>query len=291
MRDLLEESAGTAEPAARPAVALLTRAAAVTGFLFGLGLLALLGAGQASADEQNNAPAEPRPDVIASVAKPLGDLTASAVRPAAPLVEQAAPVVRPLVAAAEPVVRPVLDTARPLVSPVATTVAKVAAPVVNSVAPAVEPLTAPLVRAVEPVARASGVGGVVSGLTGQHTTPRQPEPHGVHAPAVTEPSAGTVAVPVLATRLTTRFAAQPDERATHARSTGDGRGGRPGVPPGSDAVPGGAGAGGSGNAHGGDGLASVPSTSSGVDGPGLRSPPGDAVSMSWLAFSDRDHPS
>lgn len=292
MRDHVGRPADPPEQVTSPTIVLLRRAAAVAGFLFGLGLLALLGAGQASADE----PAEP---AASHQAAPVTGVVRDVVAPLAEPVDQlATPVVRPVSKAAAkvvvPVIAPVVEPVTTVVRPVVRSLAPVVDAVVDAVAPAVEPLTGPLLAAadpvVAPVARAVGAQDAVSGLSGDHAAapPRHPAPAGVPTVHDTVPTVSSVSSvrPAVA-------AASP--------ASGDGRGAwlagsgrpddRPGVPPGQDAVPGGAVSGGSVGQHGADGTTPSESASSDVDSEGARAPPGGTACMSWLAFDDRDHPS
>ncbi len=294
MRDHTEAPATPTDPS--PATVLLRRAAAVAGFLFGLGLLALLGAGQAGADER---PAEVSP-ANAPALDLVDDVAAPVLAPVATITEPVvAPVVRPVAEAVAPVVRTLTEAVAPVVRPVLAPVTPVLQPVVRVVAPVAAPLAGPLLRAadpvVSPVAASVGADDAVADLS----EPRAAAPPRPSRPAVpparqvpVADAAGTVSGGSAVVSWSPGATASTSDATAVALPAGPGRpGDRPGFPLGTDAVPGGAAAGGSGGQHGADGTVSSPRLSSGVDGPGDRAPPGGDVSLSWLAFEDHDHPS
>ncbi|MGH3880961.1 MAG: hypothetical protein ACRDSK_28385 [Actinophytocola sp.] len=304
-----------------PAIVLLRRAVAVAGFLFGLGLLALLGAGQAGADERpaENKPADadaptsgltgPVLGLVDGVAAPVARVAGPAVAPAvAPVVEITEPVVEPVVRpvteavapVVEPVVRPLTEAMAPVVRPVLAPVTPVLDSVVHTVAPVAEPLTGPLLRAADPmlapVAASVGADGAVSDLSSDVSGPRTAPGPRPKAPSARDVPAAVSVDPVVdgstGTPWSDDVTTSPPVATAGAQPAGPGRpGDRSGYPLGTDVVPGGGAAGGFGGQHGADGTVSSPGTSSGADGPGDRAPPGGDVALSWLAFEDRDHPS
>src|SRR5262245_30810792 len=108
------------------ALVLLRRAGMVAGLLFGFGLLAMVVADRAAAEEQPDSVVEP----VAPVVRTGADLLS--------------PVVRPLTSAVAPVTQPVART-------VVTPVAAAAKPVLDTVAPVTDPLVKPLLQAAKPV--------------------------------------------------------------------------------------------------------------------------------------------
>lgn len=150
----------------------LRRVGAVAGFLFGLGLLALVTAGQASADDQSS---DGGPESGSSGLSGLTGLVTDVAEPAKPVTESVESTVRSLGGSAEPVVRP-LDgsVAEPVArsfgesvgpvmvrqldgsvaEPVARSLVGSVAPAVESVEPTVRSLSgsvAPVVEAVRPL--------------------------------------------------------------------------------------------------------------------------------------------
>ncbi|GAB3450667.1 hypothetical protein [Actinophytocola sediminis] len=277
---------------------LLRRVGTSVGFLFGFGLLALVMAGNASADDQRPDRERPVPGVVDSVAEVLSPVT-DAVEPVlerlSPVVhagsEALAPVVKPVAGMVEPMVKPIVE---PILQPVVSTVT----PVLDTVAPVTEPVVGPLLNAadpvVEPISEATGTTDVVSEITdtGSESTvsPERAQPRPEPAPI----RAVTVSPKVVPEVI--RWSDAPE--ASH----GDGGHASaadltwhlgpanpvdtPGVPvvP-INAAPGGSGSvGGSGGSHGGDVVVSSPGSSLADDDGSGRSPPDTIAGHPWFGY-------
>lgn len=254
------------------AFVVLRRAGVVLGLLFGLGIVALVVADRAAADDRGGSPPQHADNGEAPVAGGLGRLTEPLTGPVAEIAKPVADVVKPVADVAEPVVAPVVKPVAAAVAPVTDAVAPVLRPVVVAVqpvldgtAPVTERLLPPVPDAAKPVPDAPG-----------------PVPGAQRSP--TEPSTTSKAVRASVTSA--------------VRSTPDMAPGSPGPQPGSPTAPvpfavtGGGVAGGTGGQHGGD-AADVGGPSGVVErwtGSG-RGPPGTIVGTPWFGYDDRDHPS
>jgi hypothetical protein len=259
-----------AKPAVHLVIVSLRRVGTVVGFLFGLGLLALISAGQASAADRSTS------DTDGPVG--LSGLVEDLVEPVSPVVES---VVRLPTDAATPILRPVLEPVAPVLKPV-----------VDAVAPVAEPLVGPVLS---PVTEAVGAEDAVNA----------PVPSRTERTERTEPATPLIR-PVPDTEVASNghfdvwqadspvvAVGSRSDNAVSDRSAEPGHpGDRPGFPLGSNGVTGGGTAsGGTGGQHGADGTAPTLALPSDVDGLGDRGPPGGDIALSWLAFDDRDHPS
>lgn len=304
---------------AGPVVVLMRRAGAATGFLFGLGLLALLMASHASAESgrQDGRDAQPRAErsllgTLSPVTAPVGQV----LEPAAPVLATVTGVVEPVVRPVAHVVEPITEVAKPVLRPVAQVVAPVLAPVLNAVtpvldavAPVTEPVTGPLLDAVrpvtEPVTEAVGrqdeASEVTEPVTGERLgLPGAVAPQGGAAPSpqLTQPWVAWTAAPTAeslgvhnAPSRATVVASPLSDRSESDRS------GQPGQVPNvpdmpAGAVPGGSGGsvGGAGGPHGGDAAVPSPGGSSADDSSSGRGPPGAIDGLPWVGYDQPDCP-
>jgi hypothetical protein len=253
------------------AFVLVRRVGVVVGVLFGLGLLAVLMADHASAEQSATRQVDDTGGLgrlTESLTEPVADavvtpIVDAAVTPlAATVVEPLAPVVRAVVEPLAPVVRPVVEAVAPVTEPLLRPVAAaqpVLDPVVATVAPVTKPVVAAVASATAPVEVSALV--VVPG-NGSSSAPvvRFAEPVSVYSGQSTAP-----------------FSPAPRQDV-------------PG-PPVHYAVTGGGAVGGSGGAHGADVLPSVLDGVRSEQDTQVRAPPGTVVGAAWFAYDDRDHPS
>ena len=235
-------------------VVLLRRVGVVVGVLFGFGLIAVMVADRAAADEQDAATdSTSENELLGAVTEPV---TEDVVAPLADTLAPVAPVVRavaePVVAAVEPVTEPVLELAAPITEPVLAAVAPVADPPVDEVTR--EDKAVPVDRAPP-------------------------------APAVTPTPDPEWTPPVIVRRA---IADSPEPAALDAAPSAP----SPDVPAGPvhHAVTGGGVASGAGGWHNADGLASAGNGVGQVGGSSGRSPPGAITWTGRFAYDDRDHP-
>lgn len=261
------------------------RVGATAGFLFGFGLLTVVLASNASADEQE------RP--------PLGELTA-VLSPVGSILEPAAPAVRAGADALAPVVRPLTEAIAPLTEPVLRPVVGVVTPVLDAVAPVTEPLVGPLLDAAEPVTEpvteATGLTEAVSAVSGEKSETVVPQERALPVPLPTPLLVEEVAVlerPAAAPRVA------PVEMPVVLSSVesvpmvgSDSPDDPPGYPVGP--VNGALSTGsvvGSGGSHGADAAMSAPGARVSDDTGSGRSPPGSLIGQPWFGYDDRDCPS
>jgi hypothetical protein len=292
-------------------VLLLRRVGGTVGFLFGLGLLALLMASNASAEEaprsvdgsatgqsllgsvtgvlspgaEAGTPVTGLVDGVAPVVRPVTELVAPVVRP---VTEVVAPVLRPVTEAVGPVLRPVTA----LVAPVTEAVAPVLRPVTEVVAPVLRPVTevvAPVLRPVTETVLLPVVGAVAPGMRAE-TVPvvqqRQPE-----TVVLTDTSSWLDDGVATGTVLPARDVVD-DASASVASVDPAGPGQTPNAPVGPVGVAPGSGGsfGGFGGAHGADAaVSSLGGLLPRNDSSG-RAPPGAIVGQPWFGYATRDHP-
>jgi hypothetical protein len=277
-------------------VALLRRVGVTVGFLFGLGLLALVMAGQASAEEAaQDDGAQPRAgqsllspvhDVLSPVTEPVGRLLEPVVQTAADVV---VPVVQPVAEVIEPITESVVG---PVLRPVVESVlAPVLTPVVDAVTPVIDPV-APVADAVEPPRGVSTVPEPVSGERQYQRETGVPQERAALTPAWVDDS--TAEVTEWTVRSKPNGVADASASVASVVPDGTGQPGQsPNVPVGPTGVaPGGNGSlGGSGGSHSADAAVSAPRGSlSNTDSTG-RSPPGTIDGLPWNGYAQPDCPS
>ncbi len=273
-------------------VVLLRRGASTMGFLFGFGLLALLLAGNASADEQRSGDDghQRAGGLVGTVTGVLSPVT-EAVEP---LVKSVDPLVHTATDAVAPVVRPVAEVAEPLVTPVLRPVVATVTPLLDTVAPVTEPLVGPLLHAAEPVVKpvAEGTGlteavSVVSGQREQENT--QPQETIGQQESLLSSAPVRMSHVDAGERGHANVASADSALLTGAGLPGENPGGVPNGPV--NAALGGNGAvGGSSGPHSADSAVPAAGTSPHHNSTG-RGPPGAIVGQPWFGYDDRDHPS
>ncbi len=260
------------------------RVGVTAGFLFGFGLLTVVLASNASAEEQERTE-------LTAVLSPVGSL-----------LEPAAPVVRSGTELLAPVVRPVTEAVAPLTEPVLRPVVEAVNPLLDTVSPVTEPLVGPLLRAaepvIEPVADATGLTEAVSEVSGERSEVVVPSERALPVPvAVPSPSPAPVPMPtpVPAPALVADEAALPAAPVVSVPLMGTGTSGdTPAYPVGpvNDAALGtGGSTAGSGGSHGADAAVSAPGSQAADNKGSSRSPPGTIAGEPWFGYDDRDYPS
>jgi len=266
-----------------PALVMARRAGVVAGLMFGLGLLAVLVADRAAAEEE-------RSDVGALV-QPLVRTGGEVL---SPVVGVVAPVVKPVVSVTEPVVKPVVSVVKPVVS-VVKPVLSVVKPVVSVVTPVVDvvsPVTEPVGSVVEPVPADSAVERGLDEAAPPVTAPRPEDEAGDAVPVRQEvlpvtatPVAAVPSVAVPSAVEVPRSRLEPGVVHEQPRPER----GVPGSPV-HVAVTGGGTVGGSGGTHAADGAVPAAAGADRWHGGG-RAPPGAITGTPWLGHDDRHHPS
>lgn len=246
------------------------RVGLTAGFLFGFGLLTVVLASNASADE--------RPDP--------GGVT-----------ELLSPVVRSGTEALAPAVRPITEAVAPITEPVLRPVFDAVTPVLDTVAPVTEPLVGPLLRAadpvIEPVAEATGLTPAVSAVSGERPETVVPQERALPVP-VAVPAPAPVLVAEAAPARPTAPLEMPVvlSPVDQALMVGSGVPGDLPVGPVNDSALGTSGSiAGSGHPHSADAAVSASAGPLSDDKGGGRSPPGTIVGQPWFGYDDRDYPS
>jgi hypothetical protein len=280
-------------------VVLFRRTGTTVGFLFGFGLLALVMAGNASADDRQPGDEQPLLGTVESVTGLLSPATGTAE----PVLQPVASVVHTGVAVLAPVVQPIVEMVEPVVAAVVSPVISTVTPALAPVTTVTEPVLDPPETAgppVDPVPTTPSPTDTASAVTDTQETAAPQQRSGL----LSQPG------PARSWAVTTSPAAIPGVKwwsdASHrdgghtraafaepARLSGSGQSDDPpGVLAGPvNAVLGGGSVGGSGGSHGADAAVSTPSYPLGRNDSSGRSPPGSIAGQPWFGYDDRDHPS
>jgi uncharacterized membrane protein YgcG len=272
---------------------LLRRTGATAGFLFGFGLLAVVMANNASADDRRPGDEGPLQGTVESVTGLLSPLTSTAE----PVLEPVTSVVDYGIGMVAPAVAPIVEVAEPVTTTVLQPVIATVTPITGSAV--TEPIGGPPSNAADPPAESAPTAPspsdtVPAGASAPETTPPQRMPQ----PTQTRDATAALAAVSEATQW-------PDSSygdGGHASAASvrpaqvSGSGGPGGTPwtlggPANAFVGGGGAAGGSGGSHGADAALSVPGYPPGHNDSGGRSPPDSIGGQPWFAYDNRDHPS
>ncbi|MFI7674150.1 hypothetical protein [Actinophytocola sp. NPDC049390] len=292
---------------------LLRRVGVTAGLLFGLGLITMFMAGQASAEEQRHGGGErPGEESSEGQSRTGAGLLSGLVKAAEPVLEPVHGVVGAGAETLAPVVRSVTETVEPVTSvlePVAQPVVTAVSPVLEVVRPVTEPVLDAATPVVNPVTEATGLDDSVSAIGGQEAGNQddvvvpvqraEPTPRPV-AVMSTENVLGRPVESIARFEQDASGVSSPATEVTTQRSIHDGPradSGVPGKPPGAPATPVNAAVGGNGSAsgsarpHGADTLAPASAGAGGAENRSGRSPPGTITGCTWSGYDDRDHPS
>ena len=278
-------------------VVLVRRTGTTVGFLFGFGLLAIVMAGNASADDRRPGDEQPLLGTVESVTgllSPLTDTSELVLQPVSSVVHAG-------VAVIGPVVQPVVEVVEP-----------VAAAVVSSVTSAVEPIVGPVTESVTgpppttadppmdpvPTTPSPTDPPLAAADTPEATVPQQ-ESRSLSHPELARSwlvAASPAAVPEVGwwpdrshrDGVHASAAYAGPVRLAGSDSSGDTPGTR--IQPFSTALGGGS-VGGSGSSSGADTAISTPGYSLGRNNTSGRSPPGSIAGHTWFGYDNRDHPS
>jgi hypothetical protein len=249
-------------------------------FLVGFGLLAVVMASNASADDRQPGDENPVQGTVESVTVLLSSLTSTAE----PVLGPVSSVVDSGVGVLVPVVQPIVGVVEPITTAVLQPVVSIVTPVVGSAV--TDPVGGPAPSAADsPVAIAL------------ETSPPQQMSQWSSRPA---PPSGAATSPAAISEAT-RWPDSSHEDVGHASAafagparlsgTGD-SGDTPGVLVGpANALLGGGSAGSSGGSHGADAAVSAPGYPPGYYDSGGRSPPNSIGGQPWFGYDARDHPS
>lgn len=265
---------------------LFRRTGATVGFLFGFGLLAVVMASSASADDRQPGGESPLLGTVAAVTGLLSPLT-STVEPVSSVVDSGGGILAPVVAPTVEVVEPI---ATAVVHPVVSTVGPITGSAVT------EPVGGPPPNA-DPPAELVPTPGPSDTVPADTSTPEATPAQRVPQPASSWGATAALAAVSDATQW-------PDgsyEDGRHASAASvrpaqvSGSGGPEGTPwvlvgPANAFLGGGGSAGGSGGSHGADAALSVPGNPSGHNDSGARSPPDLMGGQPWFGYDTRDHP-
>lgn len=279
-------------------VVLFRRTGTTAGFLFGFGLLAVVMAGNSSADDRQPGDEPPSLGAVESVTGLLSPVTGTAesvLQPVSSVVHTGvavlAPVVRPVVEVIEPVtavvVSPVISTVPPALNPVTPVTGPVLDTPPDTAGPAMDLVsTTPI-----PTDTASPVNETPEALVPQQKSQQLSYPgparSWIASPAVV-PGVGWSSD---RSHRDGGHASAAFAEPTRLSGSGD-SGGTPGVLTGPvNAVLGGGSVSGSGSSHGADTAISTPGHPLGRNNISGRGPPGSIAGHTWFGYDDRDHPS
>jgi hypothetical protein len=262
---------------------LLRRTGATVGFLFGFGLLAVVMASNASADDRQPGDESPVQGTVESVVEPVTSVVDYGIGAVAPVIE-------PIVEVAEPIATTVLQ-------PVVATVTPITGSAVT------EPAGGPPSNAADPPAdlpaeSAPATPGPSDTVPAEAGSPETTPPQ--RTPQPTQPWGATAALAAVSEATQWSDSSYGDDRHASAASVRpaqvSGSGGPAGTPwilvgPANAFVGGGGSAGGSGGSHGADAALSSPGYPPGHNDSGGRSPPDPIGGQPWFAYDNRDHPS
>jgi hypothetical protein len=262
---------------------LFRRTGATVGFLFGFGLLAVVMASNASADDRQPGDESPLLGTVASVTGLLSPLT-STVEPVSSVVDSGVGMLAPVVAPMAEVVEPITTA---VVNPVASTVTPITGSAVT------EPIGGPPPNAADPPAELVPTPGPTDTVPADTSTPPQ------RAPQQAPLWGASAALAVVSEATQWPDGSYGDDRHASAASVRpaqvSGSGGPDGTPwvpagPANAFLGGGGSAGGSGGSHGADAALSVPENPKGHNDSGARSPPDLMGGQPWFGYDARDHP-
>jgi hypothetical protein len=269
---------------------LLRRTGVTAGFLFGFGLLAVVMASNASADDRqpgDESPVQGTTESVTGLLSPLTGTVELVLEPVTSVVDSGVgtltPVVAPIVAVAEPVTTPVFQ-------PVISTVTPITGSAVT------ESVIGRPPELVDPPAELAPTTGPSDTVSADGSTPGTAPPQRVPQPA--PPWGATAALAAVSEAIQPPDSSYGDGRHASATSVRpaqvSGSGGPSGTPwvlvgPANAFLGGGGSAGGSGGSPGADAAMSVPGHPPGhIDG--ARSPPDSMGGQPWFGYDARDHP-
>lgn len=275
-------------------VVLVRRTGTTAGFLFGFGLLAVVMAGNASADDRQPGEEQPLLGTVESVTGLLSPVTGLVE----PVLQPATSVVHAGVAVLAPVAQPVAGVVEPVATAVVSPVTSTVTPILRGTAVTerppnmADPPTDPVPTTPSPTDTSSAVAGDTEAMTPQkkaRTSPRT-------GPARSRIASPAAAVPEASWSSKTSHRDGGHASAAFATPVRLASSGAPGDTPGVRIGPfstalGGGSAGGSGGSHGADTAISTPAYSLGGGSDSGRGPPGTIAGHTWFGYDTRDHPS
>jgi hypothetical protein len=270
-------------------VVLVRRTGTTAGFLFGFGLLAVVMAGNASADDRQPGEEQPLLGTVESVTGLLSPVTGTVE----PVLQPVTSVVHAGVVVLAPVAQPVAGVVEPVATAVVSPVTSTVTPILHSGTAVTErppnmadPPTDPVPTTPSPTDTASAVTDKTEAMTPQQKARTLPR---------TGPARSWIASPAPVPEAWWSSEGGHASAAFVAPAQLAGSGGTgdtPGVRTGPfSAALGGGSVGGSGGSHGADTAISTPVYSLGHNNISGRSPPGSIAGHTWFGYDTRDHPS